>query len=456
MLVILQPALLPIIALLIFAAMTPLAALVALLVLAPMRTLIETEAPFRLPLDIGQILVIALVFFWFITRVPRQQRIIQIVHSPLFLPIGVFFTVVSLTAFSAFSMGAWLNEWLKWGIMLFLVVLILNTSQHWKWIVFGVVLAGLANALVGIYIFSGGSGADHLIVNERFFRAFGTFGQPNPFGGFMGLISPLAVATAMGYGWNLWQEWRDGKVLPETLFATLFYTLAAVFISIGVILSWSRGAWLGWIVAMGVVVIALPRRTWQSLAMIVLVIFLGATLWTSGRLPNAIVERIQSATAEIFAFDDVRGVDITPANYAVVERLAHWQAALNMARAYPFLGVGMGNYEIAYEQFRLINWDEPLGHAHNFYLNVLAEAGIIGLTGYVTLWIGIIWFTWRVRNHPDTVARLVAIGLLGTWTYLSIHSLTDNLYVNNMFLHIGVMIGLVAVLYRQTFSYEGQ
>ena len=42
-----------------------------------------------------------------------------------------------------------------------------------------------------------------------------------------------------------------------------------------------------------------------------------------------------------------------------------------------------------------------------------------------------------------------AVGLLGTWTYLSVHSIFDNLYVNNLFLHIGLMLVIVAVLYNQ-------
>src|SRR5690606_34926810 len=124
-------------------------------------------------------------------------------------------------------------------------------------------------------------------------------------------------------------------------------------------------------------------------------------LWLAGRLPASVVARVSSATQELFAFDDVRGVDITPENYAVVERLAHWQAALNMARAHPWLGVGFGNYEIAYADFRLMNWKFPLGHAHNYYLNVLAEAGMIGLIAYVFYWAVVVFLTWHARRHPD-------------------------------------------------------
>src|SRR5690606_4148983 len=106
-------------------------------------------------------------------------------------------------------------------------------------------------------------------------------------------------------------------------------------------------------------------------------------------------------------------------------------------------------YEIAYADFRLMNWKFPLGHAHNYYLNVLAEAGMIGLIAYVFYWAVVVFLTWHARRHPDDGARFTSIGLLGTWIYLLVHSLTDNLYVNNLFLHIGVMLGILAIIVSQ-------
>jgi putative inorganic carbon (hco3(-)) transporter len=156
-----------------------------------------------------------------------------------------------------------------------------------------------------------------------------------------------------------------------------------------------------------------------------------------------------SSTAEFFAFEDVRGVDITPDNYAIAERLAHWQAAINMITAHPFLGVGFGNYATAYPSYQLINWIEPLGHAHNYYLNIFAEVGIIGLLVYGKVWITIFRMTWEATFHPDTLSRLVIIGLLGSWVYLSVHSFFDNLYVNNIFLHLAVMLSIIVLVLKE-------
>jgi O-antigen ligase len=266
----------------------------------------------------------------------------------------------------------------------------------------------------------------------------------------MGLCAPLAITAALGYGLRVWVLWRKTRRLNlSTLSLSLLYGALSGLLVAGVFISWSRGAWLAFGVSIGVILFALPRHLWRSLSLIAVVGVVVGGLWLTGRLPASIVSRVNSAFVETFSTADVRGVDITSANYALVERLAHWQAAVNMATEHPWLGVGFGNYEVAYPMYRLINWKFPLGHAHNYYLNVLAETGIIGLISYCVLWTGLLLFTWQARKHPDPLARLIAIGLLGTWTYLAAHSLTDNLYVNNLFLHLGVMIGTVGLLYEQ-------
>lgn len=442
------------------AVITPLAALVTLLLVAPLRALIATESALQFPLDVGQMALAGLLAFWLIYRIVHQRSIVTLSWSPVLAPVLIFFIGASLSAFGAFSLTAWLNEWVKWAQVLVLILICLDLGQRraWEWLIFGLVASAAANAFVGLYQFLGGSGALHLLIGDlaaygNLFRAFGTFGQPNPFGGFMGLAAPIAITAALGYGLRAWTAWQKTSRLNfAALSASLFYAAMSGLLVVGVFISWSRGAWLAFGISMGMILFALPRRLWHSLSLIAVVGVVVGGLWLTGWLPASIVSRISSAFSETFSTADVRGVDITSENYALVERLAHWQAAVNMATAHPWLGVGFGNYEAAYPMYRLINWKFPLGHAHNYYLNVLAETGIIGLVTYAVLWIGLLLFTWQARQHPDPLARLTAVGLLGTWAYLAAHSLTDNLYVNNLFLHLGVMIGTASLLYDQVRS----
>lgn len=440
----------------ILAAIEPLSAFAILLVLSPLRTLIATEAPFQLPIEIGQMAVIAVVAFWVAGRIIRRRLILDLDWSPVYTPLIIFIGAGGLTVFTAFSKAAWMNEWLKWVLILALCALVMNSAQgrRWEWLILSLVSAGAANALVGYYIFFGGSGALHLLIENRFFRAFGTFGQPNPFGGFMGLLTPLSVMMAVGYIHIAWNTWRTVRTIKISIWLPAFYYgLTSVLLAGGVMISWSRGAWLSLAVTLLVIAILIPRKLWQSAVMLAAAIGLSGAIWLTGHIPASITQRISSTTEEFLAFSDVRGVEITPNNYAVVERLAHWQGAVNMARDNFWIGVGLGNYEIAYEHYRLLNWREPLGHAHNYYLNVFAETGMMGLIAYCGMWLSIIWLTLRARRHPDLLGRYIMTGLLGSWIYLAVHSITDNLYVNNIFLHLGVMLGITGVLYRQTWQH---
>ncbi len=440
------------ITLLVLSLITPFAPLTALLVIAPVRTLFATESSIQIPLDFGQWLLIAALAAWIAHAVIFYNRLPKLRVTLPLVAVSIFGIASALSAFTAYSSSAWLTEWLKWMQIAALIFMVADLGQHraWEWILFAVVMSGATNAVIGIYEFFGGSGADHLLIRPdwNFFRAFGTFGQPNPFGGFMGLIAPLAAAATFGYAVQTLNHYYATRIIAwRSALSAFFYAGCTALISIALFMSWSRGAWLGFGVSMLVIVFAAPQNLKGGFVLLATMLVLGAVAWASGRLPASIVERIQSATQETFSFSDVRGVDINPENYPLVERLAHWQAAINMGTTHPFLGVGLGNYETAYPDFRLIYWKYPLGHAHNYYLNVFAETGMIGVISYVSMWLVLFVVTWRTsRRQPDPLSRFIAVGLLGTWTYLAIHSLTDNLYVNNLFIHLGIMLGILGVL----------
>src|SRR5262249_47909880 len=151
-------------------------------------------------------------------------------------------------------------------------------ERRWEWLLFGLITAAVANAIGGIYEFFGGSGLLVLLINDRYFRAFGTFGQPNPLGGFMGLVAPLALMATFACFLRLK---RTGKgILP-----VLFYGVATMLIAVGLVMSWSRGAWLAGLLSIVAMVFALPRKVWRSITLVTVVVGVGALLWFSGRLP---------------------------------------------------------------------------------------------------------------------------------------------------------------------------
>jgi putative inorganic carbon (HCO3(-)) transporter len=161
------------------------------------------------------------------------------------------------------------------------------------------------------------------------------------------------------------------------------------------------------------------------------------------RVPPAIVQRFTDFVPYV-GVSDVRGAEITDGNFAVLERVAHWQAAWQMWSDHPWFGVGIGNYEPEYSQYALPLWPVALGHAHNYYLNVAAEVGVVGLATYVLLWGLAVVGAWRACRRALRWEWGLALGVLGVLVHLAVHSFFDNLYVHAMYLQVAILLGVIA------------
>ena len=107
-----------------------------------------------------------------------------------------------------------------------------------------------------------------------------------------------------------------------------------------------------------------------------------------------------------------------------IERRLLWQSAWNMFADHPVTGVGMANFKQNYqERYILPEAKEPhLGHAHNNFMNVLAECGILGAGALLAFW-GYI-FVYGVLGwckYRKAVYLLLLTPLLG----MVLHGLTE-------------------------------
>ena len=459
---------------------------VALLV-GPLRAWLEIARPGIAPLA-GQMVLALALGAWIVRGLLSREFRLRL--PPLLLPLVGFLSVALVSLWDPVDLWSGTLEFIKWLQVLLVAMLVLDgvlrvgdgritirPEREHRWrvqtagspkrgsgsagasglesfsttsgdsranrrvliVVAILAVAGLSQALIGVWQFGlRGGGVEAFAINERFYRAYGSFQQPNPYAGLLGLVGAVLVGLAAG---TFVDSWQSGAGRRRALTQLAAIAVPAGLVVAGLVASWSRGGWMGFGAAMMVLVVLLPRRSRWGLLLVVAVVALGVGLYTTGLLPASIVGRLSGFLSYV-RFEDVRGAGITDESFSVVERMAHWQAALSMWRSRFWRGVGLGCYEAAYEAHRLINWPLALGHAHNFYLNLLAEVGTLGLLAYL-VWLGtqaVVLVVASRRLHGWE--RGLAIGLAAAWTHLAVHSLVDNLLVNNVQMHVGVLVGL--------------
>ena len=297
---------------------------------------------------------------------------------------------------------------------------------------------GAVVAAHGIYQFLFQIGPEGFVLIGRFMRAHGTFEQPNPYAGYLGLTLPLATGLL------------GTLLLPKQNRVTGLWLLWAgvcgALMFIALVMSWSRGAWLGFAAATATMSLAIVFQSGRRavLRAVVVVVLISVVLAVALSLvPPILVQRLANF-APFLGSVDVRGLEITDANFAVLERMAHWQAALNMWTDHPWLGVGIGNYEVAYPSYALPLWPLALGHAHNYYLNIAAETGILGLAFYLFLWGAALAGAWHSVRRRSGWTLAIGLGVLGMLVHLLVHNLFDNLYVHAMYLQVAILLGVTA------------
>ncbi len=417
------------------------------IILGPTRAYLAALGYYGPLYDLGQIFF-ALAFAGWLAQGALQREII-VPRLGVLLPLSAYLFVGLVSLFGAEAWEEGLNEAIKWIEVVVTLIITLSEAKHGrlKWIVGAIVLSGVLQAGLGLWQYGRGAGPESFQLPSGFYRAYGTFEQPNPFGGFLGLIWPIAAGLALQrmkdevgrMKWTL--RWCSAFILHPSSFCLL----ASVFVLAGLYVSFSRGGWLGAAAAGLVMALFLPHRLRWGIGLVAAALAGGGLMIGSGVLPASLIERLANV-GDFLNVVDVRGVNINDANFAIVERLAHWQAALEMIRAHPWLGVGWGNYVARYPDFSLINWPFHLGHAHNIYLHTWAEMGLLGLAAYLALWATVIALTVRTIRQTSGLQRGLALGLLGVWAHLLAHQIVDNLHVNNNDLLLAAQLGVLCAL----------
>jgi putative inorganic carbon (hco3(-)) transporter len=415
----------------------PAIGLVSLAASIPFGRLVSLPLP-----SVGLVdVLVALTLAAWLARGLAARRL-AVSSAPLLWPLGVFLWFGAMSLLLAASWQQGVLEWLKWAefAAVYLVATQVLGRRHVRWVLIVLFSVAACEVALGAFQFAKHIGPEAFDISGRFTRAYGTLQQPNPYAGYLGYLMPVALSLAIGALAGWWTSGRPKLLLFGLLAATMTFSLL-----LGIGLSWSRGAWLGAATAIIVVFAFRSRRAMLVTGGLVLALCVIVLLIGVARLPTAISGRITALSSYVIG-PDLTATEITDQNFSIMERLAHWQAGIRIFNDSPWIGVGIGNYGAAYARYALPHWYEPLGHAHNLYINFLAETGVLGAAAFLVLWASAAAVAYRASRQSDPLLRALAVGLLGTIAYLTVHNLFDNLFVQHLQLELALLLGCVVAL----------
>ncbi|MBI3537242.1 MAG: hypothetical protein HY070_06770, partial [Chloroflexi bacterium] len=143
--------------------------------------------------------LVAVVLILWLTRMIARDRAIRVAFPPLTFPFILFLGAVFLSFTVAENIQFALKEFVKWAEMFALYVFVANNLDETKLARVLVVLfsAGISEAAIGIYQFLFKVGPEGFTLFNQFIRAYGTFEQPNPYAGYLGLVIPVAFGVVL-------------------------------------------------------------------------------------------------------------------------------------------------------------------------------------------------------------------------------------------------------------------
>ncbi|MGE5323782.1 MAG: O-antigen ligase family protein [Actinomycetota bacterium] len=217
-----------------------------------------------------------------------------------------------------------------------------------------------------------------------------------------GLAAYLNMVVPFSIGLAVWARDRFSRMLGGTCF---------VLASVAILLTQSRGGLLAYVSILLVSACLLPRTRVARLRWVAAVVLFS----------------IAGALVAGLIFKRLAGVD----SYTEITRLAIWAGAGMLFAGNPILGVGYGNFKIALTNAIAVP-DGFMLDAHNLYLELLAETGIIGFLVFAVLVIVCLRYARRMlRDSGQEMAAIIGFGVIAAFGSVLVHGMVDYVFHNS-------------------------
>lgn len=343
-------------------------------------------------------------------------------HTALNLPLAVFALMGGISVIGSDNFNTSLHNYigkLIQGVLFFFAVFEgINTRKKVRNLLFIMLASAFLVSIDGITQFF--THKDFIRGRNMPFRQRinAPFYTPNDLGAF--LVPVLLVALSL-----LFTRFRN-------IAARFAIRLAPLALFAALVLTFSRGAWLSFmmgLIFMLTISLLLKRRDVIPLALLLILILI-----MSVPLRNDI------PLANIFDLTDTGSVD----------RKGLWTIALNMIKARPVFGHGIGTFMHNFKKYDTVGYTHSVSYAHNCYLQMAAELGLAGIVSF--LWMLLVLFLRCLRNifADSKNIDFIFLGIIsGLAAYLIHSSVETNFYSVDLGMLFWLLVGLVASVEAQ-------
>ena len=185
------------------------------------------------------------------------------------------------------------------------------------------------------------------------------------------------------------------SAFPSYVKASALWALGCV--GFGMYGNQSRGSWLFNMIM--VPIVSLPYILKRFGCVVAVLATLGGIVWGFSTQPQY-VARFESITN-------------TTTDGSNLGRFDVWTSSINMFKDHPVTGVGIGQWRTIYEaSYRLPTENQHLYHAHNNFIQLLGEVGLLGLLGVLIFYGSIIvdnFLVWVKQRDPYSLCAMIAV-----------------------------------------------
>lgn len=367
---------------------------------------------------------------------PLPPQVIELV-SPLGKILGYVPSVSSDSALYSISIDktSTLIDFVKSSLyvtIFLLTILLVKSKDRLRNLLVAIVITGVLQAVIGLTV----AMTSHDVVEEALKNvARGTFVNRNHFAGFLNLAIAASFGLLLAVGLREKRRIHRDRARHHWQSRMLDWRIYMVFYSgimiFALIFSQSRGAWFAFVtmLVLGFVLLSTQKVKFKELLshyklpLFVLLIFIIA----------AGAETMMNRMTDV---DD---------HWAL--RFDIWSNSFQIVKDFWVTGVGAGNFQYIYPLYDSGAMQKAVMHAHNDYLEILVEQGVIGfsLLGIV-IFIAFKNAVLAIKHQNSLRKNSFAIASLMALSSLLVHAFVDfNFQVPSNAMYFFVFLGIASV-----------